>query len=105
MDETVEDLSTGREAKEQFDTEARDERSRALDEKREAIEKACQQNDVKALVGFATSPGGLLDDTLRQAACMFFGHSTDWVTFCLLFRAYFTRRRSIQGVLASNRLD
>ncbi|CRG90276.1 Protein YIP5 [Talaromyces islandicus] len=68
MDETVEDLSIDREAKEPFDTEARDERSRALREKRDAIEKACQQNDVKALVGYATSSGGLLDDTLRQVA-------------------------------------
>lgn len=74
MDETVEDLSTDREAKQTLDTETR-EKARALDEKRKAIEKACQQKDVKALVGYATSAGGLLDDSLRQAACMFSEHS------------------------------
>jgi hypothetical protein len=76
MDETVEDLSTDRDAKQAFDAETR-EKSRALDKKREAIERACQEKDVKALVGYATSPGGLLDDTLRQAACMFLLHSID----------------------------
>lgn len=41
-----------------------------FDTKRRAIETACQDRDVKALVEHATSPGGLLTDTLRQAACM-----------------------------------
>jgi hypothetical protein len=76
MDETVENLSIDRDATQVFDTEAK-EKSRALDEKREAIEKACRQNDVKALVGYATSPGGLVDDKLRQAACMFCDHPTN----------------------------
>lgn len=76
MGEKVEDLSTGSESEQAFDTEAR-ESSIALNEKREAIKKACQENDVKALVGYATSPGGLLHDTLRQAACMFSGLSFD----------------------------
>lgn len=41
-----------------------------FDTKRRAIEAACQNRDVKSLVEHATSPGGLLTDTLRQAACM-----------------------------------
>lgn len=41
-----------------------------FDNKRKAIENACQNRDVKALVEHATSPAGLLTDTLRQAACM-----------------------------------
>lgn len=40
------------------------------DNKRKAIENACQNRDVKALVEHAISPGGLLTDKLRQAACM-----------------------------------
>jgi hypothetical protein len=42
-----------------------------FENKRRAIEIACQTRDVKALVEYATSAGGLLTDTLRQAACMF----------------------------------
>lgn len=41
----------------------------AYDIKRRAIEIACQSRDVKALVEYATTTGGLLTDTLRQAAC------------------------------------
>lgn len=48
-----------------------------FDNKQRAIETACQNRDVKSLVEHATSAGGLLTDTLRQAACMcdpfFFG--------------------------------
>lgn len=47
------------------------ETSEEYDIKRRAIETACQSRDVKALVEYAISPGGLLTDTLRQAACMF----------------------------------
>ncbi|EED16727.1 TBC domain protein, putative [Talaromyces stipitatus ATCC 10500] len=36
--------------------------------KQKAIESACQRRDVKALVEYATSSGGLLTDTLRQTA-------------------------------------
>lgn len=39
------------------------------DEKREAIRQACQQCDVNALIQYATSSGGLLDDELRRSAC------------------------------------
>lgn len=42
-----------------------------FDIKRRAIETACRRRDVKALVEYATSPGGLLTDALRQTACMF----------------------------------
>lgn len=42
-----------------------------FDNKRKAIENACQSRDVEALVVHATSPGGLLTDTLRQAVCMY----------------------------------
>lgn len=41
-----------------------------FDNKQRAIETACQNRDVKSLVEHATSAGGLLTDTLRQAACM-----------------------------------
>lgn len=46
------------------------EKSSESDEKREAIQQACQQRDVGALVQLATSSGGLLDDELRRSACM-----------------------------------
>ncbi|KAJ5477438.1 hypothetical protein N7539_007582 [Penicillium diatomitis] len=42
--------------------------SAALDEKIAAIRRACGDGDVRALVSFATSEGGLLNDELRQAA-------------------------------------
>lgn len=37
-----------------------------------AIEIACQVRNVEALVQHATTSGGLLADTLRQAACMIY---------------------------------
>jgi hypothetical protein len=40
------------------------------DLKREDIRRASQERDVKALVEYATSKDGLLDDELRQLACM-----------------------------------
>lgn len=42
-----------------------------FENKRKAIENACQNRDVKALVVHAISPGGLLTDTLRRTACMY----------------------------------
>lgn len=39
-------------------------------EKSTAIIRACDEQDVKALVSHATSKGGLLNDDLRQRACM-----------------------------------
>ena len=47
------------------------ERTREFEDKRKAIIDACHSRDIKALVSHATSSGGLLTDTLRQAACMF----------------------------------
>lgn len=41
------------------------------DLKREDIQRACQERDIEALVEHATSTDGLLDDELRQSACMF----------------------------------
>lgn len=43
---------------------------RLEDLKREQIEQACKHSHLKELVHLATSPGGLLDDHLRQSACM-----------------------------------
>jgi len=40
-----------------------------VDLKREGIRRACQEHDVKALVEYATSKDGLVDDDLRQLAC------------------------------------
>lgn len=42
---------------------------KARAEKVAAISRACDTNDVEALVSYATSEGGLLDDELRQRAC------------------------------------
>jgi hypothetical protein len=42
----------------------------AVELKRQGIQRACQEHDVEALVEYATTTGGLLDDDLRQAACM-----------------------------------
>jgi hypothetical protein len=44
-------------------------RSKARAEKAAAIRQACDAGDVEALIGYATSEGGLLDDELRQRAC------------------------------------
>jgi hypothetical protein len=38
-------------------------------EKSAAIRRACDAGDVEALVSYATSEGGLLEDELRQRAC------------------------------------
>jgi hypothetical protein len=38
--------------------------------KREEIVLACEQRNLKQLVQLASSAGGLLDDELRQSACM-----------------------------------
>lgn len=38
--------------------------------KREDIRRACAARDLDALVSHATSEGGLLQDELRQSACM-----------------------------------
>lgn len=38
--------------------------------KRESIERACLEGNLKQLVQLATSPGGLLDEKSRQSACM-----------------------------------
>lgn len=38
-------------------------------EKSAAICRACDAGDVEALVSYATSEGGLLEDELRQRAC------------------------------------
>lgn len=46
------------------------EKSSAVDLKRQGIQRACQEHDVKALVEYTTTTGGLLDDDLRQVACM-----------------------------------
>ena len=40
--------------------------------KREEIVRACDQSDLKQLVQLASSSGGLLEDELRQSACMTF---------------------------------
>ena len=40
-------------------------------EKADAIRQACDSHDVEALVSFATSDGGLLEDELRQKACTY----------------------------------
>lgn len=37
--------------------------------KAEAIRKACDSCDIDALVSYATTDGGLLEDGLRQRAC------------------------------------
>ena len=37
--------------------------------KRGAISHACQEKDIKRLIGLADSAGGLLDDSLRRKAC------------------------------------
>jgi hypothetical protein len=37
--------------------------------KRRQIQQACEQKDVERLAQLANSPGGLLDDGLRQTAC------------------------------------
>ena len=44
---------------------------KARAEKADAIRQACDCHDVEALVSFATSEGGLLEDELRQKACMY----------------------------------
>lgn len=38
-------------------------------EKREHIRRACAARDLGALVSYATSEGGLLNDELRRSAC------------------------------------
>lgn len=38
-------------------------------EKKELIRRACDMRDLDALVSYATSEGGLLEDELRQRAC------------------------------------
>ena len=40
------------------------------EKKQEQIRIACQANDLDALVELATSEGGLLNDSLRQNACV-----------------------------------
>lgn len=42
----------------------------AMANKAEAIRKACDSRDIEALVSYATTEGGLLEDGLRQKACM-----------------------------------
>lgn len=63
--------------------------------KREEIVRACDQGDLKQLVQLASSSGGLLDDELRQSACMTFipfnFHLTKLLT---CFRAHFAGVRS-----------
>lgn len=44
-------------------------RAIARAEKSAAILRACDAGDVEALVSYATSEGGLLEDELRQRAC------------------------------------
>jgi hypothetical protein len=44
-------------------------RGKARAEKAAAIHRACDAGDVEALVSYATSEGGLLEDELRQRAC------------------------------------
>jgi hypothetical protein len=41
----------------------------ARSKKEEAIRKACNLRDLDALVSYATSEGGLLNDDLRRSAC------------------------------------
>jgi hypothetical protein len=64
-----------------------------FDTKRRAIEAACQNRDVKSLVEHATFPGGLLTDTLRQAACTFLPpfDSHGCLLSMMWCRAYITR--------------
>lgn len=38
-------------------------------EKADAIRRACDQRDLDALVSYATSEGGFLQDELRKLAC------------------------------------
>lgn len=39
-------------------------------EKADHIRRACEARDLEALVSYATSEGGLLNDELRRLACM-----------------------------------
>lgn len=41
----------------------------AHESKKLAIREACVNKDIDELVRWANSPGGLLDDSLRQTAC------------------------------------
>lgn len=43
--------------------------AQALAGKAAAIRKACDSRDVEALVSYATTEGGLIEDELRQRAC------------------------------------
>lgn len=45
-------------------------KAKARAEKAEAIRRACDTRDIVALISYATTEGGLLDDELRQRACM-----------------------------------
>lgn len=42
---------------------------KARAEKAQAIRQACDTHDVEALISYATSEGGLIEDELRQKAC------------------------------------
>lgn len=42
---------------------------KARAEKAEAVRQACDADDVEALVSYATSEGGLIEDELRQRVC------------------------------------
>jgi non-canonical (house-cleaning) NTP pyrophosphatase len=46
-------------------------KAKARAEKAEAIRQACDTRDIERLISYATTEGGLLDDELRQRACMF----------------------------------
>lgn len=43
--------------------------NKARAEKSEAIRQACDSRDIEALVSYATTEGGLLEDELRRRAC------------------------------------
>jgi hypothetical protein len=44
-------------------------RSSAQTLKKDAIRQACQDQDIDQLIRLTETPGGLLDDSLRQTAC------------------------------------
>lgn len=45
-------------------------KAKARAEKAETIRQACDAHDIETLISSATTHGGLLDDELRQRACM-----------------------------------
>ncbi|KAH8700453.1 putative TBC domain protein [Talaromyces proteolyticus] len=67
MDEKVNDAPAGRNTEQSTGTDENKQPS-IFDEKRNGIESACRQRDIRALTAYATSPGGLLDDTFRKVA-------------------------------------